>query len=75
MRGQPRGLRWRPSAAAQEPEPPKLNSKLLELMSGLLRLREEARQILRSQFDTVNDLGRPLGCERQIAHRLLKRRK
>src|SRR5690349_3501872 len=43
-------------------------------MGGLLRLREEAWQVSRSQFNAVDNLGSPLGCERQVAHRLLERR-
>ena len=73
MRGQPGRLWQRLSVAAQQPETPELDRKLLELMGGLLRLREEARQVPRSQFNIVDDLGRPLRCERQIAHRLLER--
>jgi Permease MlaE len=67
-------LRRRLSAPAQEPKPAQLNRKLLELMGGLLRLREEARQVPRSQFNAVDNLGRPLGCKCQVAHRLLERR-
>jgi hypothetical protein len=64
MCGQPRGLQRWLSAAAQEPEAAELDYKLLELVGGLLRLREEARQVPRSQLDIVDNLGRPLGCER-----------
>ena len=67
-------MRRRVSAPAQEPKPAELDRKLLELMGGLLRLREEARQVPRSQFNTVDNLGRPLGCGRQVAYRLLERR-
>jgi hypothetical protein len=61
------------SATAQQPDPPELDRKLLELMGGLLSLREEARQVPRSQFNIVDDLRRSLGRECQITHRLLER--
>ncbi len=71
--GQPGRLWQRLSATAQQPDPPELDRKLLELMGGLLSLRKEARQVPRSQFNIVDDLRRSLGRECQITHRLLER--
>jgi hypothetical protein len=44
----------RPCGTAQEPKPAQLVRKLLELMGGLLRLREEARQVPCAQFNAVD---------------------